>query len=136
VPLGVADIKRPGRDLTVAAYGRMVGLCLEAAEKAAADGIDVEVVDPRTLLPLDTRTLIASVQKTSRLLIVHEAVQTGGLGGEIAAVVTGSEAFFHLDAPVKRVCGWDVPVPYSPGLEEAVVPTVDRVIDGIYELMR
>ena len=116
IPLGKGDVKREGSDVTIVVYGRMVPVCLEAAENLAKEGISVEIVDPRTLVPLDHETIIASVKKTGRALIVHEACQTGGFGGEIAAVIADSEALFYLDAPVKRLCGMDVPIPYCPEL--------------------
>jgi pyruvate dehydrogenase E1 component beta subunit len=128
VPLGKADVKRPGKDLTIVTYGRMVQRSLEAAGKLAADGIDVEVIDVRTLVPLDRRCIIDSVKKTGKVMIVHEACQTGGFGGELAAVIADSEAFFHLDAPIRRVAGLDVPIPYNPVLEANVVPTLDRIL--------
>ena len=118
VELGKADVKREGKDLTIITYGRMVPTCLAVAENLAKEGIEVEVVDPRTLLPLDTETLAASVKKTGRVLIVHEAVKTGGFGGEIAAAIADSEAFYYLDAPIKRLCGLDVPIPLLPGTRE------------------
>jgi pyruvate dehydrogenase E1 component beta subunit len=128
VPLEKADVKRPGKDLTIVTYGRMVQRSLEAAGKLAADGIDVEVIDVRTLVPLDRRCIIDSVKKTGKVMIVHEACQTGGFGGELAAVIADSEAFFHLDAPIRRVAGLDVPIPYNPVLEANVVPTLDRIL--------
>ncbi|WP_272481978.1 alpha-ketoacid dehydrogenase subunit beta [Geosporobacter ferrireducens] len=135
VPLGKAEVKKEGSDLTVITYGRMVPTCLEVAEDLEKDGIQVEVVDPRTLLPLDKETLIQSVKKTGRLLVVHEAVQTGGFGGEIAAVIADSEAFFYLDAPIKRLGGLDVPIPYCPELEKNVVPTYETIKRAIFELL-
>lgn len=135
IPLGVADIKRTGKDLTIISYGRMIPVCLEVAEKLAAEGIDIEVVDPRTLVPLDKQALIDSAKKTGRVLIVHEACQTGGYGGEIASVIADSEAFFYLDAPIKRLCGLDVPIPYCPELERNVVPTVETVTQAVRELL-
>lgn len=135
IPLGVADIKRSGEDLTIISYGRMIPVCLEVAENLSKEGIDIEVVDPRTLVPLDKETIINSAKKTGRVLIVHEACQTGGYGGEIAAVITDSPAFFYLDAPVKRLCGLDVPIPYCPELEKNVVPTVDTVTAAVRELL-
>lgn len=135
VPLGVADVKREGTDVTIITYGRMVPVCLEAAEKLAEKGISVEVVDPRTLVPLDKETLIKSAKKTGRVLIVHEACQTGGFGGELAAVISDSEAFFYLDAPIKRLGGLDVPIPYCPELEKNVVPTVETVQQAVSELL-
>jgi len=134
IPFGVADIKRAGKDLTLVTWGRMVNRSLEAAEALAKEGIDVEVIDPRTLLPLDADTIIQSVKKTGKILIVHEAVQTGGFGGEIAARVADSEAFYYLDAPVKRLGGMDVPIPYNPILEANVVPTLDRITEAVRSL--
>lgn len=136
VPLGKADIKREGRDLTIITYGRMVPACLKVAEALAKDGIEIEVADPRTLLPLDKETLIRSVEKTGRVLIVHEAVQTGGFGGEIAAVLADSEAFYYLDAPIKRLGGLDVPIPYCPELEKNVVPTEESITEAVYGLLK
>jgi len=128
VPLGVADVKRPGRDLTVITYGRMVARCLEAAETLAGEGVDAEVIDLRTLRPLDTATLIDSARRTGRVLIVHEACQFAGFGGEIAAAIADSDAFYCLDAPIRRLGGRDVPIPYNKTLEAAVVPTVESII--------
>jgi acetoin:2,6-dichlorophenolindophenol oxidoreductase subunit beta len=128
IPLGRADVKRQGTDITIVTYGRMVQRSLEAAAKLAADGIEVEVIDVRTLVPLDKRCIIESVKKTGKVMIVHEACQTGGFGGELAAVIADSEAFFHLDAPIRRVAGLDVPIPYNPVLEANVVPTLERII--------
>jgi acetoin:2,6-dichlorophenolindophenol oxidoreductase subunit beta len=136
IPLGVADIKREGKDLTIISYGRMLHLCLDVADKFSNDGIEIEVVDPRTLLPLDKETLIQSVKKTGKLLIVHEACQTGGFGGELAAVIADSEAFFYLDAPIKRHCGLDVPIPYCRELENGVVPTEETLTATIQELLK
>ena len=136
IPLGVADIKREGKDLTIITYGRMVPLCLKVAEDLSKEGIDIEVVDPRTLVPLDKEALIKSAKKTGRVLVVHEAAVTGGFGGEIAAVICASDAFFYLDAPVKRLCGLDVPIPYCPELEKNVVPTEETITNAIHELMK
>jgi pyruvate dehydrogenase E1 component beta subunit len=136
IPLGKADIKREGRDLTIVSYGRMLPLCLEVAENFAKEGISIEVVDPRTLVPLDKETIIASVKKTGRVLVVHEACKTGGFGAEIATTITESEAFFYLDAPIRRECGLDVPIPYCPELEKNVVPTLDKVTQAVRELLR
>jgi len=135
VPLGRADVKRAGKDLTIVAWGRMVQMCLEVCATLERDGIEVEVVDPRTLVPLDKETIIRSVKKTGRLVIVHEAVGTGGYGGEIAAVVADSEAFFHLDAPIRRVAGYDVPIPYNPKLEKNAVPTPERIERAVRDLL-
>jgi pyruvate/2-oxoglutarate/acetoin dehydrogenase E1 component len=120
IPLGKADVKRAGRDLSIITYGRMVGRCLEVAASLAGEGIDAEVIDLRSLRPLDTNAIIASVMKTGRVMIVHEACQFGGVGGEIAATICDSEAFYHLDAPVRRLGGRDVPIPYNKHLEANV----------------
>ena len=135
IPLGKADIKREGKDLTIITYGRMVPACLEIAEELEKEGIDIEVVDPRTLLPLDRETLIASAKKTGKVLIIHEAVKTGGFGGEIAAVIADSEAFFYLDAPIRRLAGLDIPIPYCPELEKNAVPTHETIKAAIYEML-
>lgn len=135
VPIGKAACRREGRHLSVFTYGRMVARCLEAAERLAKDGVDAEVLDLRTLVPLDKEAVIASAKKTGRVLIVHEACLTGGFGGELAAVLTGSEAFFFLDAPVRRLCGADAPIPYNPKLEASAVPTVDTILSAMRELM-
>jgi len=137
VPLGKAKVQREGADVTIVTYGRMLPMCLQAAEALEKEeGISVEVVDPRTLVPLDKETIIASAKKTGRVLIVHEACQTGGFGGEIAAVIADSDAFFYLDAPIKRYGGMDVPIPYCPELEKNVVPTLDNVKKKVVELVR
>lgn len=135
VPIGKAACRREGRHLSVFTYGRMVARCLEAAERLSTDGVDAEVLDLRTLVPLDKEAVIASAKKTGRVLIVHEACLTGGFGGELAAVLTGSEAFFFLDAPVRRLCGADAPIPYNPKLEASAVPTVDTILSAMRELM-
>jgi pyruvate dehydrogenase E1 component beta subunit len=122
IPLGVADIKREGRDLTVVASSIMVTRALAAAEKLSAEGIEVEVIDPRTLRPLDVETIIKSVRKTGRLLVVHEACKTGGWAGEVIASISSSSAFDYLDAPMRRLTGKDIPIPYNRNLEQAAVP--------------
>ena len=122
LPIGVAEVKRAGRDITVVANNIMVIKTLHIAEKLAQEGIDVEVIDPRTLLPLDTETIINSVRKTGRLLVVHEACQTGGWAGEVIASVVGSPAFDYLDTPVRRLGGKDIPIPYNRGLEKFAIP--------------
>jgi len=137
VPLGKAKVHKEGSDATIITYGRMLPMCLEAAANLEKEeSISVEVVDPRTLVPLDRDTIIASAKKTGRVLIVHEACQTGGFGGELAAVIADSDAFFYLDAPIKRYGGLDVPIPYCPELEKNVVPTIDNVQKKIIELIR
>ncbi len=129
IPLQSAEVKRQGTDLTIVAYSIMVPRALEAAEKLSAEeGIEVEVVDPRSLNPLDTEPIIRSVCKTGRVLIAHEAPITGGFGGELAAVIAGSEAFDFLDAPIRRIAGRDVPIPYNRNLERAAVPQVEDII--------
>lgn len=128
IPLGKAEVKRAGRDLTVIAYSIMVPRALEAAEELAKEGIEVEIVDPRTLKPLDTETIIQSVVKTGRALIVHEAPKTGGFGAELAAVIADSEAFDFLDAPIRRLAGRDIPIPYNRNLERATVPQVEDIV--------
>ncbi|MGH8056355.1 MAG: alpha-ketoacid dehydrogenase subunit beta, partial [Candidatus Entotheonellia bacterium] len=134
IPLGKADIKRPGNDVTVFATSRMVQRTLGAAEKLASEGIDVEVIDPRTLNPLDEDTLLASVRKTQRLVIVHEAYERGGIGAEIAALVA-SKAIDSLDAPIERVAGLNTPMPFSPKLEDYVVPNEARIMAGIKRVL-
>ena len=134
LPMGVADIKRPGSDVTVVSYGLTLHYCLEAAELAAGDGTDAEVVDLRTLTPLDTQTILTSVEKTGKLLIVHEDNMTGGVGAEVAAVVAG-QAFDYLDAPIMRVCGPDVPtMPFALNLEEAYMPGTEKISAALKKL--
>lgn len=128
VPLGKAEVKREGQDLTVIAYSIMIPRALEAAEQLASEGIEVEIVDPRTLKPLDSETIINSVCKTGRVLIIHEAPITGGFGGELAALIAGSEAFDYLDAPIRRLAGRNIPIPYNRTLEKASVPQVEDII--------
>jgi acetoin:2,6-dichlorophenolindophenol oxidoreductase subunit beta len=128
IPLQSGEVKREGRDLTIVAYSIMVPRALEAAEKLAAEGIEVEVVDPRCLKPLDADIIVRSVCKTGRVLITHEAPVTGGFGGELAAVIAGSEAFDYLDAPIRRLAGRDVPIPYNRNLERAAVPQVEDIV--------
>jgi len=136
IPLGQADIKRAGGDVTVVALAWLVHEALAAAEDLAKDGVSVEVVDPRTLVPLDTETIRRSVQKTGRLVIADEAGPTAGFSAEIAAIVTEDAATFaRLKAPVKRVCALQVPIPYSPVLEDHVFPDRRRIADGIRALL-
>ena len=134
VPIGKADVKRPGRDLTVIGYGLMLHEALRAAEMVAPDGIDVEVVDLRTLAPLDKETILASVKKTSKVVIVHEDNKTGGLAGEIAAIIA-EEAFEYLDGPITRVCAPDVPgVPFSHPMQDFFMPNADKIAAAIRQL--
>jgi len=128
IPLGKANITRPGKDLTIISYSYMVQKSFEAAEILSKEGIDIEVVDLRSLKPLDTETIISSVTKTGRVLIVHEAPITGGFGGELAAVIASSEAFDRLDAPITRLAGRDIPIPYNRILEKASVPQVEDIV--------
>ena len=134
VPLGKADVKREGSDVTIVATAAMVSKALGAAEKLAAEGISVEVVDPRTLLPLDEETILSSVRKTHRLVIVHEAVKFGGPGGEIAAMVA-EKAFDYLDAPILRVAAPFSPVPFSPPLEQEYVPSEEKIIAAVRKVV-
>lgn len=136
IPLGKADIKRQGEDVTIITYGHMVPLCLEIAADFAKEDISIEVIDPRTLVPLDKAAIIASAKKTGRVLVVHEACQTPGYGAELAAVVADSAAFFALKAPIKRVCGMDVPIPFCPELEKNAVPTRETITQGVRQLLR
>ncbi len=135
IPLGQADIKREGTDITVIATSIMVHRALEAAETLSREGISVEVLDPRTLVPLDEESIVQSVKKTGRVLIVHEAVKRGGFGGEIAGVIAESEAFDYLDAPIRRLGGAAVPIPYNPVLERAAVPQVEDIVQAVRELV-
>lgn len=130
IPLGVANVARPGDDVTVIAWGRMANESLAAAEQLSAEGIDCEVIDPRTLSPLDTDTIVASARKTNRVVVVHEAVRFGGMGGEIAAQVQ-EHAFDYLDAPVARIAAPFTPVPFSPVLEQEYLPSAASIADGI-----
>jgi pyruvate dehydrogenase E1 component beta subunit len=134
IPFGQAEVKRVGSDITIIAYSIMVPRSLEVAEKLAIEGIECEVIDPRTLKPLDKETIIASVSKTGRVLIVHEAPITGGFGGELAALISGSEAFDFLDAPIRRLAGRDIPIPYNRILERATVPQVEDIEAAAREL--
>jgi len=134
VPLGKADVKRIGTDATIVATAAMVHRSLEAAEKLAAEGINVEVIDPRTLSPLDTATLLESVRKTHRLVIVHEEVKFAGSGAEIAAMVA-EEAFDFLDAPILRVAAPFTPVPFSLVLEQEYIPSVDKIMAAVKKVV-
>lgn len=132
-PIGEARLARTGKDLSIITYGAMVHASIEAAELVAAEGISVEVLDLRTLLPMDRPRILETVKKTGRALIVHEATRTGGPGGEIAALI-GEYAFEHLDAPIVRVAPPDTPVPYSPPLEEYFLPNASKIADAIRAL--
>jgi pyruvate dehydrogenase E1 component beta subunit len=129
VPIGKAKVVRPGAQVTITAFSRMVGVALEAAELLAKEGIDAEVIDLRTIRPLDTETLVASVKKTNRLVSVEEGWPFAGIGAELAAVMMEA-AFDHLDAPVLRVAGVDVPMPYAANLEKLALPQAAQIADA------
>ncbi len=135
IPLGVADVKWPGTDVTVVATGAMVPQALEAARQLSADGIEIEVIDPRTLVPLDLETILASVRKTGRLVTFEEAVSRGSVGADIAASIA-SEAFDHLDAPVVRLGAPPVPIPFAPSLEALIKPTAGQLVTAVRSLVR
>jgi len=134
IPLGQADVKRSGQDVTVVATGWMVHQALKVAEQLSSEGISMEVVDPRTLSPLDEGSILESVQKTGRLVIVHEEVRFAGSGAEIAAMVA-EKAFDYLDAPVTRVGAPFTPVPFSPGLEREFIPDAENIIQAVKTVM-
>jgi pyruvate dehydrogenase E1 component beta subunit len=134
VPLGVANVVREGTAATVVALGPMVNKALSAADTLAAEGIEIEVIDPRPLQPFDTATVAASARKTNHVLVVHEAVRSGGLGAEIAAQVQ-EEAFDYLDAPIARIGAPFSPVPFSPALEKIYVPDAARIVEGVRTLL-
>jgi 2-oxoisovalerate dehydrogenase E1 component beta subunit len=133
VPLGKAAVRREGRDLTIVSYAAMLHASLEAAAALAGEGIEAEVIDLRTLLPLDRETILASVRKTNKLLVVHEDTRTGGIAGEIAAIVC-AEAFDDLDGPIVRVTAPDAPVPSAPALEEGFLPNAASIADAARHL--
>jgi 2-oxoisovalerate dehydrogenase E1 component beta subunit len=133
VPFGEARVHREGTDVTLATWGAMVYTAAEAAQKVEEDGISVEIVDLRTLQPWDRKTVLASVEKTSKALVLHEDTHTGGFGAEIVATIA-EEAFEYLDAPIKRITAPDTPVPFSPPLEKAFIPQVEDVVAGLKEL--
>jgi 2-oxoisovalerate dehydrogenase E1 component beta subunit len=133
VPIGKAIVRRQGKDLTILSYAAMAHTSLEAAEILAKDGVHAEVIDLRTLAPLDRETILASVKKTNKLLIVHEDTKTGGIAGEIAALVCEG-AFEDLDGPIARVTALDTPVPYAPPLEERFLPNAEKVVAAAREL--
>jgi pyruvate/2-oxoglutarate/acetoin dehydrogenase E1 component len=135
VPIGKAKVVREGRDLSIITYGAMMWTALEAAETLAAEGCSVEVVDLRTLVPLDRETVCASVRKTSKALLLHEDTRTGGMAGELAATIT-ENVFEYLDGPIVRVTAPDTPVPYSPPLEEAFLPNAEKVVEKARWLYR
>ncbi|WP_420645083.1 alpha-ketoacid dehydrogenase subunit beta [Candidatus Leptofilum sp.] len=136
VPLSQSEVKREGSDLTVVATSIMVPRALEAADTLAQEGIELEVVDPRTLKPYDSDTITQSVIKTGKALVVHEAPKTGGFGGEVVAEIVAGEAFDYLDAPVRRLAGLDMPIPYNRELERAAVPQVEDIVREARELVQ
>jgi pyruvate dehydrogenase E1 component beta subunit len=136
IPLGESKVVREGDDLTIVATSIMVKRSLEAAERLAQEGIQVEIIDPRTLKPLDMAPIEASVKKTGRALVVHEAVKTGGFGGEVVARIVESEAFDYLEAPVRRLAGLDIPIPYNRTLEYHTVPQVENIVDEARKLVQ
>ena len=134
IPIGRAEVKREGRHVTVVAYSKMLLLALEAAEDLAGQGIDVEVIDPRTLKPLDVGTLVRSVKKTGRVIVVEEGWRFAGMGAQIAESIY-SAAFDYLDAPIVRVTGEDVPIPYTRPLEDLAIPDRRRIVDAVKKLL-
>ncbi len=135
VPLGKAAVRREGSDLTIITFGAMVHTALDAAKQLEADGVQAEVLDLRSLAPLDREAILSSVAKTSRALLLYEARRTGGIGGELAAIIA-EEAFEYLDAPIMRIASEDAPVPYAPPLEAAFLPSVDKVVEGARKLVK
>jgi len=136
VPIGSAAVRREGTDLTIVASGVMVSRALAAAARLAEEGISAEIVDLRSIRPIDFATIGASVRKTSRLMVVYEGVKTMGIGAEISAMIAESEIFDFLDAPIIRLGGADMPLPYSPKLERAAVPQEDDIFDAGRRLLR
>jgi 2-oxoisovalerate dehydrogenase E1 component beta subunit len=135
VPLGKAAVRREGSDLTIITFGAMVHTALDAAFQLSADGVQAEVLDLRSLAPLDREAILSSVAKTSRALLLYEARRTGGIGGELAAIIA-EEAFEYLDAPIMRIASEDTPVPYAPPLEAAFLPNVEKVVEGARRLVK
>ncbi len=136
IPLSQTNVARKGRDLTVVATSIMVQRSLQAAEKLSQEGIELEVIDPRTLNPLDEAPIIDSVKRTGKLLVVHEAVGTGGYAGEISYRVASSEAFNYLEAPIRRLTGLDIPIPYNRMLEYNAVPQMENIVEEARKLVR
>jgi pyruvate/2-oxoglutarate/acetoin dehydrogenase E1 component len=134
VEIGKARTAREGRDLSIITYGGTVTLSLEVANKLAKEGIEIEVIDLRSLIPLDEDAILASVRKTNRALVIHEDALTAGFGAEVAARIT-DKAFDSLDAPVKRVAAYDSPVPFAPDLEKMILPSVASIEKAVRELL-
>jgi pyruvate/2-oxoglutarate/acetoin dehydrogenase E1 component len=135
IPIGRALVRRSGADVTLVAYSYYVGVALQAADVLAADGIDAEVIDLRTLVPMDTELVLTSVRKTGRLVCIEEGTRTGGVGAEIAARVA-EHAYEYLEAPIRRVAAADVPIPFSPALEPLALPSQDDIVRTVRELIR
>ena len=136
IPLGKSTVVREGKDLTIVATSIMVSRAMEAADQLAAEGIHVEIIDPRTIRPLDMEPIVASIIKTGKVLIVHEAVKMGGFGGELAASIVESEAFGYLDAPVRRLAGLDMPIPYNRNLEYHAVPQIENIVEEARKIVQ
>ncbi len=136
IPIGKAEVKRKGKHLTIIALSIMVHRALAVAERLAKEGIEADVIDPRSLCPLDEETLVDSVSKTGRVLIVQEAVLTGGFGGEIAARIAASKAFYYLDAPIMRLGGAEVPMPYQIQLEKRATPQEEDIYQAAQQLLQ
>ena len=135
IPFGKAVIRRPGTDITIISYSHMLHKSLCAAQRLEQTGISAEIVDLRSLFPLDTQTILQSAEKTGRVLIVHESVQKFGIGAEIASVIAGSDAFYSLKCPIKRLGGADMPIPFSPSLEAACVPQPDNIYESAKQMV-
>ncbi|MBC3886897.1 alpha-ketoacid dehydrogenase subunit beta [Acetobacterium paludosum] len=135
IEIGKTFVERPGKDVTIVTYGTLLHKAIEAAEFLAEEGIEVEIINPVTLYPMDMKPIVESVIKTGRLIVAHEASKTGGVGGEIVARVVESEAFDYLNAPIIRLGGLDVPIPYNKELEAAVVPQRNDFVHGVYRLL-
>lgn len=134
IPIGKAEIKKQGKDLTIISYSRMLNLCLEAAKELEKTGKSIEVVDLMTLSPLDTQTIFDSVQKTGRVVIVEEGCKTGGMGAELASLIL-ENCFDYLDVPIKRIATPDIPIPCTPALENLAIPNKEKIIEGINSLL-
>jgi 2-oxoisovalerate dehydrogenase E1 component beta subunit len=135
VPIGKAIVRRAGKDASIVTFGAMVHTALEAAASLESSGVHAEVIDLRSLAPLDRDTILTSVAKTSRAVLLYEARRTGGIGGELAAIIA-EEAFEYLDAPIVRIASEDTPVPYAPPLEAAFLPSAEKVVAGVKSLVQ
>lgn len=136
IPIGKAKVERQGRDVTITSYSRMVGECLKAAEELAKEGIDVEVINLRSIKPLDRKAIIESVKKTGRLVSVEDGTPQSGVGAEILGTIMESPAFDYLDAPAQRVTTWDIPIPYAPKLEAATLPQVQNIVKAVKNTLK